>query len=77
MPQQLRTVILPPGARCVGSTIRKLGLDQGDVRISAVRRDGIVGRTPEPDTELREGDVLILQGAPEDLERAETTLLTG
>ena len=77
MPQQLRTVILPPGARCVGHTIRELGLDQADVRVSAVRREGIVGRRPEPETELREGDVLILHGAPEDLERAETTLLMG
>ena len=75
--QQLRTVVLPPGARAVGQTIGDLGLDAGKVRVHAIRRDGIVGRHPEPATRLREGDVLILWGAPEDLEHEESRLLMG
>ncbi len=75
--QQLRTVILPPGARAVGRTIRELKLDQGEVRINGLRRDGIVGRNPDPDTKLREGDVVILWGTPERLEQEESRLLMG
>jgi monovalent cation:H+ antiporter-2, CPA2 family len=75
--QQLRTVLLPPGARAVGRTIRDLGLDHGRVLVNALRRDGIVGRDPDPETRLREGDVLILWGAPEDLEQEESRLLMG
>jgi CPA2 family monovalent cation:H+ antiporter-2 len=75
--QQLRTVVLPPGARAVGQTIGELGLDQGKVRVNALRRDGIVGRNPDPGTKLREGDVVILWGAPEDLEQEESRLLMG
>jgi len=43
--------------------------------VTALRRDGIVGREPDPGTRLREGDVLVLWGAPEDLERGENRLL--
>jgi K+:H+ antiporter len=75
--QQLRTVILPPGARAVGRSIRELKLDQGEVRINGLRRDGIVGRNPDPDTKLREGDVVILWGTPERLEQEESRLLMG
>jgi CPA2 family monovalent cation:H+ antiporter-2 len=75
--QQLRTVVLPPGALAVGQTIGELNLDAGRVRVHAIRRDGIVGRHPEPATRLREGDVLILWGAPEDLEHEESRLLMG
>ena len=75
--QQLRTVVLPPGARAVGRTIGELGLDRGKVRVNALRRDGIVGRSPDSTTRLREGDVLILWGSPEDLEHEESRLLMG
>jgi CPA2 family monovalent cation:H+ antiporter-2 len=75
--QQLRTVVLPPGATAVGRTIGELGLDKGKVVVTALRREGIVGRDPEPGTRLREGDVLVLWGAPEDLEQGENRLLMG
>jgi CPA2 family monovalent cation:H+ antiporter-2 len=75
--QQLRTVVLPPGASAVGRTIGDMGLDSGRVVVTALRREGIVGREPDRDTRLREGDVLILWGTPEDLERGENRLLIG
>ena len=75
--QQLRTVVLPPGATAVGRTIGELGMDKGKVVVTALRREGIVGRDPEPGTRLREGDVLVLWGAPEDLEQGENQLLMG
>jgi len=75
--QQLRTVVLPPGAVAVGRTIGELGMDRGKVVVTALRREGIVGRDPDPATRLREGDVLVLWGSPEDLEHGENRLLMG
>jgi CPA2 family monovalent cation:H+ antiporter-2 len=75
--QQLRTVVLPPGAHAVERSIRDLGLDRGATVVTAIRREGITGRDPDPDTMLREGDVLVLWGTPEDLESVESRLLMG
>jgi CPA2 family monovalent cation:H+ antiporter-2 len=77
MRQHLRTVTLPPTAHAVGRSIRDLGLERGSVVITAIRREGIVGRDPDPETRLREGDVLVLFGTAEDLEHAESRLLMG
>jgi CPA2 family monovalent cation:H+ antiporter-2 len=75
--EQLYTVVLPPGATAVDRSIRDVGLDQGPVTVSAIRREGITGRSPAPETRLREGDVLVLWGRPEDLETVENRLLMG
>ena len=70
-------MVLPPGAYSVGRTIERLGLHEGEVVVTALRRDGIVGRDPDPETRLREGDVLVLYGTPEQLELTESRLLMG
>lgn len=75
--EELQSVVLPPGAYSVGRTIRELNLDHGEVTVTAIRRDGIVGRQPDATTVLREGDVVVLYGAPEALEHGETRLLMG
>jgi CPA2 family monovalent cation:H+ antiporter-2 len=77
MRQHLRTVTLPPTAHAVGRSIRDLGFEHGAVVVTAIRREGIVGRDPDPETRLREGDVLVLFGADEDLEHGESRLLMG
>jgi len=74
---ELHTVVLPRGARAVGKTIGELQLDTIDIAITTIRRDGIVGRQPSPDTVLRDGDVVVLYGTPEALERGESRLLIG
>jgi CPA2 family monovalent cation:H+ antiporter-2 len=75
--QELRTVVLPPGAHAVERTLRELGLDQGGIVVTAIHREGITGRDPDPDTRLREGDVLVLWGTPEGLQHVESRLLMG
>jgi CPA2 family monovalent cation:H+ antiporter-2 len=75
--EQLYTVVLPPGARAIDRTIEDVGLARGPVAVSAIRREGITGRNPAPDTRLRLGDVLVLWGRPEDLEQVENRLLMG
>ncbi|MEN8803471.1 MAG: cation:proton antiporter, partial [Thiogranum sp.] len=75
--EQLSTVAVPPGAHAVGRTLSELQLAESEVMVNAIRRGGITGREPLPDTELREGDVVVLFGTPEALERGESILLSG
>jgi len=75
--EQLESVELIKNARAVGKRIDELALDELGITITALRRDGIVGRSPSPDLVLRGGDVLVLYGKPEDLERADEILLGG
>jgi CPA2 family monovalent cation:H+ antiporter-2 len=75
--EELYSVVLPPHAWAVGRTIADL-LERGSAAsVSAVRRDGIVGRDPTNDTVLKEGDVVVVCGTPEAVEHAETLLLMG
>jgi CPA2 family monovalent cation:H+ antiporter-2 len=75
--EELHTVVLPPGAYCVGRTLADLALDRDEVSVTAIRRDGILGQQPMSSTVLREGDVVILAGTPEALENGEARLLMG
>jgi CPA2 family monovalent cation:H+ antiporter-2 len=69
--------VLPPHAWAVGRTIADLAERGSQASVSAVRRDGIVGREPAIDTVLKEGDVVVVCGTPEAVEHAETLLLMG
>ena len=73
--EQLHTVVLPPGAWAVSRTLREVREHGAEVSFMAVRRDGIVGRDPDPDMTLREGDIVVLFGTPEANEHAEAVLL--
>jgi len=75
--EELHTVVLPPGAWSIGRTIGEIRGRGAEVSFTAVRRDGIVGRDPDPDMTLREGDVVVLFGTPEAQEHAEAVLLAG
>ena len=44
---------------------------------TGIRRQGILGREPAGDTVLRDGDIVVIYGQPEELERAESVLLAG
>ena len=75
--EELHSVILPPHAWAVGRSITDLKERGAEVAVNAVRRDGIVGRDPGPDTVFKEGDVVVVYGTPEAVEHAETLLLMG
>jgi CPA2 family monovalent cation:H+ antiporter-2 len=75
--EELHSVILPPHAWAVGRSIADLAGRGSRAAVSAVRRDGIVGREPDPDTLFKEGDVVVVCGTPEAVEHAETLLLMG
>jgi monovalent cation:H+ antiporter-2, CPA2 family len=75
--EELHSVILPPQAWAVGRSITDLQERGSQATVNAVRRDGIVGRDPGPDTVFKEGDVVVVYGTPEAVEHAETLLLMG
>jgi len=75
--EELQTVVLPPGAWSIGRTIQEIHNRGAEVSFAAVRRDGIVGRNPDPGMTLREGDIVVLFGTPEAQEHAEAVLLAG
>ncbi len=75
--EELHSVILPPQAWAVGRSITDLKERGSQATVNAVRRDGILGRDPGPDTVFKEGDVVVVYGTPEAVEHAETLLLMG
>jgi len=74
---RLHTVSLEPGAHAVGRTLAELNLDRLGAEVTAVRRRGIRADEPGPETRLQAGDIVVLLGRPDALERAEARLLQG
>jgi di/tricarboxylate transporter len=61
---------LQPGSPLVGRTVAELeALGDGEVTVATVIRERFRRYVPTPGWELREDDVLLLEGEPEDLER--------
>jgi CPA2 family monovalent cation:H+ antiporter-2 len=75
--EELHSVILPPHAWAVGRSIAELAQRGSQASVSAVRRDGIVGREPAAATVFKVGDVVVVCGTPEAVEHTETLLLMG
>jgi CPA2 family monovalent cation:H+ antiporter-2 len=74
---RLRSVSLEPGAHAVARTLAELDLGRLGVEVTAVRRRGISADEPGLETRLQGGDVVILLGRPDAIEKAETRLLQG
>jgi CPA2 family monovalent cation:H+ antiporter-2 len=75
--EELKSVVLPPGAWAVGQTLADVRSKGADVAFTGVRRQGILGREPSAETRLREGDIVVIYGQPEALEHAESVMLAG
>jgi CPA2 family monovalent cation:H+ antiporter-2 len=74
---RLHGVLVAPGAAAIGRTLEELRLGELQVEVTAIRRRGIRGLAPTPQTRLEEGDVVVLLGTPEALAAAEMRLLQG
>ena len=74
---RLHSVTLATGARASGRSLREIALDGLGVRVTALRRRELRMISPDPQTELQEGDVIVLLGTPEQLAAAEIRLLQG
>jgi len=75
--EQLKTVLLPPGAWSVGRTLDEVRARGAEVTFTSIRRHGIVGREPGGETSLRDGDIVVIYGSPKACEHAESVLLAG
>jgi monovalent cation:H+ antiporter-2, CPA2 family len=75
--EELKSIVIPPGAWAVGRTVDDVRQRGAEVAFTGIRRHGILGREPSGDTHLREGDIVVIYGAPEALEHAEGVLLAG
>lgn len=75
--EQLASISLGENAYANGRTISELEFDAGEVVVTAVRREGVVGKDPDPSMRLQAGDVLVLYGTPEALVTAEKRVIGG
>lgn len=76
-PDQVRTVVVAEGHCAVGRTPQEIGLGEQEAELVDVRRGAI--RVPGRllDTRLRAGDVVLLKGRREALDRATACLVEG
>jgi CPA2 family monovalent cation:H+ antiporter-2 len=77
MQVRLHSVLIVNGAVAAGKTLRELDLARFDVEVTAIRQRNIRNQSPDPETRLQEGDVVVLRGVRESLELAEMYLLKG
>jgi monovalent cation:H+ antiporter-2, CPA2 family len=75
--EEIKSVVVPPGAWAVGRSLSEVRNRGVAVTFTGVRRHGILGREPAGNTVLRDGDIVVIYGQPEELERAEAVLLAG
>ncbi|WP_455220818.1 monovalent cation:proton antiporter-2 (CPA2) family protein [Kaarinaea lacus] len=75
--EQLLTIRLFKGAYAISKTLAELNLEELGVKVTALRRGGIKGPKPIPNTKLHEDDIIVLLGNPKNLERAQKRLHVG
>jgi CPA2 family monovalent cation:H+ antiporter-2 len=75
--QQMRLQSVPvhAHAHAAGRTLDELGLHGLGVDVMAIRRRGIRGAQPDLQMQLRENDVVVLRGLPQQLAKAREKLL--
>ena len=76
--EQLYVVKISSKAFAVGKTLGEINLsDIPSVVITAIKRNNIRVPEPGPETEIKQGDFIVLYGIPQELERAEHIFLQG
>jgi len=74
---RLHSVVLLADAFACGKRLLDLALEGFKVKVTSIRRRNLKGLDPAPETVLIEGDVVVLQGTPDNLALAENRLLKG
>ncbi len=74
---RLFSVLISPQSAAIGKTLENVGLEDMLVDVVAIRRHGIRGVNPGPETRIEPGDVMVLRGTSEHLAAAEILLLQG
>ncbi len=73
--ERLSSFTLPLGAKSIGKPLGHLALHAHNVRVVNLRRSSGKTMLPQDDTQLENGDILVLCGVPENLAVAEQKLL--
>jgi CPA2 family monovalent cation:H+ antiporter-2 len=74
---RLHSVVIAAGAAAIGRTLGDIGLAALGVEVTAVRRRHVRTLTPDDQTRIEDGDVIVLLGLAEDLAAAEMKLMQG
>ena len=74
---RLHSVLIANRAAAIGRTLQDLDLDRFNVEVTAIRQRNIRNQSPDPETRLQEGDVVVLRGVQESLVLADMYLLKG
>ncbi|NNM58786.1 MAG: potassium transporter [Legionellales bacterium] len=75
--EQLHVVKLTPRSFAIGKKLKDLNIEATSALITSIKRNGIRVPEPDPETEIRADDVVVLYGVPESLDEAERLLLDG
>ena len=65
------------GSASIGKTLHDLNLARFNVEVTAIRQRHVRNQSPDPETVLNEGDVIVLRGLQESMALAEIFLLKG
>ena len=77
MQVRLHSVLIVDRAPAIGRTLQDLDLGRFSVDVTAIRQRNVRNQSPDPQTRLQEGDVVVLRGAQDSLALAEVFLLKG
>ncbi len=74
---RFQSIAIDAGAAALGKTLQELDVGKCGVFLTAIRRNGSRQMSPDSQTVVMVGDVMILNGVPQDLARAEMLILQG
>jgi CPA2 family monovalent cation:H+ antiporter-2 len=74
---RLHSVIISAGAYALGRRLTEMQLETFGVEVKSIRRPNGTGPQPTDDSELAEGDVVVLLGQPAGLTNAQNAILIG
>jgi K+:H+ antiporter len=77
MQVRLHSVLIVDRAVAIGRTLQDLDLGRFSVEVTAIRQRNVRNQSPDPQTRLQEGDVVVLRGVQDSLALAEVFLLKG
>jgi monovalent cation:H+ antiporter-2, CPA2 family len=75
--EQLHSVMLDTASPATGRSLGDIDRELDEVTVTTLVRDGHRLQQPAPETSLKAGDVLVLLGTPDALDRAESGLTGG
>jgi CPA2 family monovalent cation:H+ antiporter-2 len=74
---RLHSVIISPGSYAIGRRLADMQLENFEVEVKSIRRPNSNGTVPTPESQLAEGDVVVLLGQPIGLTNAQNAMLIG